>query len=56
VACDHPIDRNVALARSLGFNATPTMVSGDGRKLEGAVGPEQITAFLDQPKLAQVPK
>ena len=47
MASDHPIDRNVALARVLHVNATPTMFSADGRVLRGAAEPDRIAAFLD---------
>jgi thiol:disulfide interchange protein DsbC len=50
--CDHPIDRNVELARSLNIRATPTMVSGDGRILRGAAASDRIAAFLDNAKVA----
>lgn len=52
VQCDHPIDRNVELARGLNIRATPTMVSGDGRLLRGAAAADRIASFLDQTKVA----
>ena len=48
-ACDHPIDRNVELGRSLGIHGTPTLVAGDGRMLQGASGREQVEAWLGVP-------
>jgi thiol:disulfide interchange protein DsbC len=50
--CDHPIDRNVELGRSLGIHGTPTLVAGDGRMLQGASGLQQVEAWLD----AHIPK
>ncbi len=47
--CDHPIDRNVELGRSLGIHGTPTLVAGDGRMLQGASGREQVEAWLGVP-------
>jgi thiol:disulfide interchange protein DsbC len=44
--CDNPIQRNIALAGSLGIRATPTLVFHDGRLLPGAVPAEQINARL----------
>jgi thiol:disulfide interchange protein DsbC len=35
--CDHPIDRNVALAESLGINGTPTIVLPDGTIVPGSM-------------------
>ena len=44
--CDTPLERNLALARTLGVTGTPTLISEDGRRLAGAVGTAQIAAFL----------
>lgn len=35
--CEHPIDRNLALARQLGVNGTPTLFWVDGTRTEGFV-------------------
>jgi thiol:disulfide interchange protein DsbC len=45
-ACDHPVDRNVALADKLGIHGTPTLVAGDGRLIQGAQSLEQVSAWL----------
>ncbi len=37
-ACDHPINRNLALARQLGVQGTPTLIWADGTRTEGFVG------------------
>ncbi|WP_150429970.1 DsbC family protein [Dechloromonas sp. CZR5] len=37
-ACDHPIGRNLALARQLGVQGTPTLIWADGSRSEGYVG------------------
>lgn len=34
--CDHPIDRNIALAESLAINGTPTVIFADGSLIPGA--------------------
>lgn len=36
-ACEHPIERNLALARQLGINGTPTLFWADGSRTEGFV-------------------
>ncbi len=36
-SCEHPIDRNLALARQLGVNGTPTLFWADGTRTEGFV-------------------
>ena len=36
-SCDHPIERNLALARELGVNGTPTLFWADGTRTEGFV-------------------
>ena len=45
--CDHPIDRNLALARQLGIRATPTLVWADGSRSEGHLPRERIEARLN---------
>ncbi len=55
--CEHPIDRNIALARQLRVTGTPTLVAADGRKVAGALDATRLVAFLDQqPSVAQVQK
>lgn len=48
--CPNPIAQNIALAKKLGINGTPTMISSDGRILQGAVSAPEITAWLEQGK------
>jgi thiol:disulfide interchange protein DsbC len=36
-SCEHPIERNLALARQLGVNGTPTVLWADGTRTEGFV-------------------
>lgn len=36
-SCEHPIERNLALARQLGVNGTPTLFWADGTRIEGFV-------------------
>lgn len=56
VDCPNPIDRNVALAERLGINGTPTLISGDGRKLPGAAPAARIESWLNQTPVAQASK
>ncbi len=44
--CDHPIDRNLELARRLGVRATPTLVWADGTRNEGHQPRERVEARL----------
>ena len=44
--CDHPIGRNLALARQLGGQATPTLIWADGTRSEGFVGQTVIESRL----------
>ncbi|MFY9327080.1 MAG: DsbC family protein [Georgfuchsia sp.] len=45
-ACDHPISRNLALARQLGVQGTPTLIWADGTRTEGFVGRAVMEARL----------
>jgi len=45
-ACDHPISRNLALARQLGVQGTPTLIWADGTRSEGYVGRSVIESRL----------
>ena len=47
-ACDHPIARNLALARQLGVQGTPTLIWADGSRTEGFVGRAVLEARLAQ--------
>lgn len=47
--CENPVNRNVALAQQLDINATPTLISADGRKQAGALGEAALNAFIDGP-------
>ena len=47
-ACDHPIGRNLALARQLGVQGTPTLVWADGTRTEGFVGRAVLEERLAQ--------
>lgn len=47
-ACDHPIERNLALARRLAVQGTPTMFWSDGSRTDGYVGREVLEARLKQ--------
>ena len=35
--CEHPVERNLALARQLGVNGTPTLFWADGTRTEGFI-------------------
>ncbi|WP_304993792.1 DsbC family protein [Burkholderia plantarii] len=45
-SCENPIDRNEALAASLGINGTPSLVSLDGRVMPGAASADAIDKWL----------
>lgn len=47
-ACDHPVGRNLALARQLGVQGTPTLIWADGTRTEGFVGRAVLEAQLAQ--------
>jgi thiol:disulfide interchange protein DsbC len=46
--CDHPIERNLALARRLGVQGTPTLFWADGGRTDGYVGHAALDARLKQ--------
>lgn len=48
-ACDNPVARNMELAQALDINATPTLISADGRKQAGALGEAALNAFINGP-------
>lgn len=45
--CATPVERNVALAESLGVRGTPTLITADGRRLPGMAPAARISAFMD---------
>ncbi len=47
--CSTPVDRLVALGRSLSIDATPTMILANGRRVAGAVPLEEIQKLLGKP-------
>jgi thiol:disulfide interchange protein DsbC len=51
-SCDHPLDRNLALAQRMGVQGTPTLVWADGSRTDGYVERSVLEARLKQ--LAQV--
>jgi thiol:disulfide interchange protein DsbC len=46
--CDHPVDRNLTLARRLGVQGTPTLIWADGSRTDGYIDRAQIEALLNQ--------
>jgi thiol:disulfide interchange protein DsbC len=46
--CDHPLERNLALARRLGVQGTPTLLWADGSRTDGFVGRNILEARLQQ--------
>jgi thiol:disulfide interchange protein DsbC len=46
--CDHPVDRNLALAHRLGVNGTPTLIWADGSRTEGYVDHGVIEARVQR--------
>lgn len=56
--CETPVSRNIALAEKLGITGTPTLISGDGRKMAGARSADQLSSWLNaglDTKAAQAP-
>jgi thiol:disulfide interchange protein DsbC len=49
-ACDHPVDRNLALAHRLGVQGTPTLIWANGARTEGYVERAFLEARLSQAK------
>lgn len=47
-ACDHPVDRNLALAHRLGVQGTPTLIWANGSRTEGYVERAVLEARLVQ--------
>ena len=45
--CDNPIDRNVALAESMGINGTPTVILPDGSVIPGAPSAAKLEQMLN---------
>lgn len=46
--CDHPLERNLALARRLGVQGTPTLLWADGSRTDGYVERSVLQARLKQ--------
>ena len=45
-ACNNPIEKNIALARQLGVNSTPTIFLENGVRIDGSVS--NLAQILDQ--------
>lgn len=45
-SCEHPVDRNIALAERLGINGTPTIILEDGTMLPGAPSAAKLEQLL----------
>lgn len=54
-ACDHPVERNLALAHRLGVQGTPTLIWADGSRTDGYVDRAVLEARLSQVALEQRP-
>jgi thiol:disulfide interchange protein DsbC len=46
--CEHPVDRNLALAHRLGVQGTPTLFWADGSRTDGYVERAVLEARLNQ--------
>lgn len=44
--CDNPVERNIALAESLGINGTPTVILADGTVIPGAIARAKLEQLL----------
>ncbi|WP_395401132.1 DsbC family protein [Pseudoduganella sp. UC29_106] len=55
--CEHPIDRNQALAAKLRVQATPTLLFGDGALVPGVMSADELdarlSAMLDKSKIKE---
>lgn len=47
-ACEHPVERNLALAHRLGVQGTPTLIWSDGTRTDGYVTRDVLEARLKQ--------
>jgi thiol:disulfide interchange protein DsbC len=45
--CEHPIDRNIALAARLGIEGTPELFNASGQRLSGVAPAHVIDRFID---------
>ena len=45
--CSNPIEETLALGRSLGISATPTIVLSSGKKIPGAISYEELDKYLN---------
>ena len=52
-ACEHPLDRNLALAHKLRIQGTPVLVFADGGRIQGYAQADEIAARLGPPRPAQ---
>ena len=48
--CSTPVEKNIELGRSLGVNATPTLIFADGERVSGGLRLAELTETLDKPK------
>lgn len=46
--CDNPVDKVLALGKSLGVNSTPTLYLVNGEKISGGLPPADLRDLLDQ--------
>lgn len=46
--CEHPVERNLALAHRLGVQGTPTLIWADGTRTDGYVERSVLEARLKQ--------
>ncbi len=53
--CEHPVERNLALARRLGVQGTPTLIWADGSRTDGYVDRAVLEARLSQVTLEARP-
>ena len=47
-SCDHPLERNLALARRMSVQGTPTLLWADGSRTDGYVERSVLEARLKQ--------
>ncbi len=51
--CDNPVDKTLALGRSLRVQSTPTIILADGERFAGAIGAADLRKVLDRSAAAK---
>lgn len=54
-SCETPVEKNLALGRTLGVNSTPTMFFANGERVAGGLSAPDLDDLLDQAGVAAAP-